>query len=149
MTEDNKKVMSIFFIAVIFIVILILVLVKNESETEVSTDGLFDLHVSADFNKEKVLEEGYPTLLDVGGADCVPCKAMAPVLEKVNEDLSGKAVVKFVDYWKYPDLANQFTFSVIPTQFFYDENGELYTTHEGGITEEEIYEIFGEMGYEF
>ncbi len=149
MKEDNKKVMSIFIVAFIFVILMIIVVFKNGNSEEYSTDDLFDLHVSADFDKDEILEEGYPTLLDVGGADCVPCKAMAPVLEKLNEDLNGEAIIKFVDYWEYPALANQFQFSVIPTQFFYDENGELYTTHEGQLTEEKAYEIFAEMGYEF
>ncbi len=149
MKEENKKIVLVFVIVIIITIIGSMSLVKYKDEEKVSTDGVFDLNVSADFDKDEVLSEGYPTMLDVGGADCVPCKNMAPVLEKLNEDLNGKAIIKFVDYWSYPDLAKQFEFSVIPTQFFYDENGELFTTHEGGITEEEVLEIFKEMGYEF
>lgn len=92
---------------------------------------------------------GYPTLLDIGGADCVPCKAMAPVLKELNSELMGKAIIKFIDYWKYSHLASQFEFEVIPTQFFYDEEGKLYKTHQGEMTKEEILAIFKDMGYEF
>ncbi len=147
MKEENKKVTLVLVIFAILIVLMFMVVFKGSEE--VSTGGIFDLHVDASFNKDEVISQGYPTMLDVGGADCIPCKAMAPVLERLNEDLNGKAIIKFVDYWKYPDLAKQFTFSSIPTQFFYDENGNLYTTHEGQITEAQVLEIFEEMGYTF
>ncbi len=146
MKKENK---NLLIISLVIIGIVLIGIIKASLEVEHSTSETFDLHVDAGFNKEAVLNEGYPTMLDIGGADCIPCKAMAPVLEKLNEDLEGKAIIKFVDYWKYPALANQFEFSVIPTQFFYDADGNLFTTHEGEITEEEALDIFKEMGYEF
>ncbi len=146
---DKKKITTIVVLLLIIVIILGMTILKDNSVKEVSTTGTFDLQVDENFNKEEVLSKGYPTMLDIGGADCIPCKEMAPTLEKLNKDLKGEAIIKFVDYWKYPDLAKQFEFEVIPTQFFYDENGELYTTHEGGITEDKILEIFEEMGYTF
>ncbi len=142
--------LKISIVAAIVAAIVGLIYFKGDAEpAPPSTSGQFDLHVDADFQKDAVISQGLPTLLDVGGAECIPCKEMAPVLEKVNADLKGQAIIKFVDYWKYPALAEQFDFSVIPTQFFYDEHGQLYTTHEGGITEAEILATFAEMGYVF
>lgn len=92
---------------------------------------------------------GYPAMLDIGGSDCISCKNMATTLKELNKELMGKAIVKFIDYWQYGHLASQFEFEVIPTQFFYNENGELYKTHKGELTKEEILAIFKEMGYEF
>ncbi|NLA33051.1 MAG: thioredoxin family protein [Mollicutes bacterium] len=74
---------------------------------------------------------------------------MAKVLQELNKELMGKAIVKFVDYWKYGYLASQFEFEVIPTQFFYDKNGNLYKTHQGEISKSEALNIFKEMGYDF
>ncbi len=138
---------------IIFIAFILLVLLasKNDDSKKDNANVIagFELLAGPDFKKEEVLALGYPTLLDVGGAECIPCKAMAPVLEELNEELMGVAIIKFVDYWKYPKLASQFQFNVIPTQFFYDETGKLVKTHEGGITKEGILAIFAEMGYNF
>ncbi|OLN32939.1 Thioredoxin [Desulfosporosinus metallidurans] len=39
-------------------------------------------------------------MIDFGADSCVPCKEMAPVLKKLNTEMQGKAIVKFVDVWK-------------------------------------------------
>lgn len=150
---ENKRLIGLIVVSVIMIGMIGIVIAKNsekEEELNYSTyEEGFELLAIEDFDKEEVLSRGYPVLLDIGGGECIPCKAMKPVLEELNEDWQGKVIVKFVDYWKYPDLADQFDFSVIPTQFFYDEDGKLYTTHQGQITKDEVIEIFKEMGYSF
>lgn len=150
---ENKRLFSLIVVLLIIIGMIIVIVVKeNKKEVEANSnpneDG-FELLATENFDKEEVLSRGYPVLLDIGGGECIPCKAMKPVLEELNEDWQGKVIVKFVDYWQYPDLANQFNFSVIPTQFFYDEEGNLYKTHQGQITKEEVIKVFKDMGYSF
>lgn len=148
---ENKKLFSVIVVFLIIICMIIIVVKKNQKE-EVSSntykDG-FELLATENFDKEEVLSKGYPTLLDIGGGECIPCKAMKPVLVQLNDEWQGKVIVKFIDYWKYPELGEQFNFSVIPTQFFYDEDGKLIETHQGQITKEEVIDIFKEMGYDF
>ena len=43
------------------------------------------------------------TVIDLGATSCIPCKMMAPVLEKVKADYAGKAAVIFIDVWKNPE----------------------------------------------
>lgn len=147
----NKKIFDIIVVSTILIfMILIMVLKGSEGEKgSKPTEKGFELLATSDFDKMEVISRGYPTLLDIGGEDCMACKSMKPILEEVNELWQGKIIVKFIDYWKYPHLAEQFNFKVIPTQYFYDEYGNLYTTHEGTITKKEIINIFKEMGYSF
>ncbi len=146
----NNKIFGIFIVIAIFCSMIIMFSINNDNKNEVIDyiDG-FELLATPDFNKQEVITRGYPTMLDIGGADCIPCKAMKQVLIDLNKDLQGKAVIKFIDYWKYPILANQFEFKVIPTQFFYYADGNLYTTHEGEIKKEEAILMFEEMGYKF
>ncbi|MCK7476187.1 MAG: thioredoxin domain-containing protein [Candidatus Moduliflexus flocculans] len=54
---------------------------------------------------ERIRSLGLPVIVDFGADSCIPCKEMAPVLMGLNRTLQGKAVVKFVDVWKYKDLA--------------------------------------------
>lgn len=114
---------------------------------------------------------GIPILIDFGADSCIPCKQMAPVLKKMNEEWNGKVLVKFVDVWKHGDAAANLPLTVIPTQFIFgadgkpyvpsktigiefsqyqlEETGEhVYTTHQGGLTEEQIRAIMKELGVE-
>ncbi len=54
---------------------------------------------------------GFPIIIDFGADSCIPCKEMAPVLKKLNEEWQGKVIVKFVDVWKYPDAADSISFA--------------------------------------
>lgn len=129
----------------------------------------FDLHVTQKIELEKLKSYGLPIIIDFGADSCVPCKEMAPVLKELNEELQGRAIVKFVDVWKYENLAKGYPINLIPTQIFIDAKGKPYqpkdpnamqmrrylardtgelafTTHEGGLTKDQLLVILGEMG---
>ncbi len=150
---ENKRLTSLLVVSLIIIGMISIIIIKDSQKGKEfianNYEKGFELLATEDFDKEEVLSRGYPALLDIGGGECNSCKAMKPELEKLNQEWQGKVIVKFIDYWKYPELGEQFNFSVIPTQFFYDEDGKLYKTHQGQITKEEAIEIFKEMGYDF
>lgn len=112
-----------------------------------------------------------PIIFDFGADSCIPCKEMAPVLQKLNAEMQGKAVIQFADVWKNPNAASGYPVTVIPTQFFYNADGtpyvpgdqvrkipgfelhtdpatgeHLFTSHKGGLTEEQMRQILAEMG---
>lgn len=89
---------------------------------------------------EAIAEANVPAVIDFGSDSCIPCKEMAPVLKKTNADMRGRAIVKFVDVWKYTDAANGFPIQVIPTQVLIMPGGEPYVPREG---------LFAEFGLEF
>lgn len=70
-------------------------------------------------NLDKLKEYKMPIIIDFGSDSCIPCQQMAPVLEVMNEEMQGKAIIKFVDVWKYQDAAKDFPVQVIPTQVFF------------------------------
>lgn len=161
------------FIVVIVILIAIggIWAVKNspvDPEAEAS-DSDSDLHVTAEIDLEELKSHGIPIIIDFGADSCIPCKEMAPVLRELNQDLQGKAIIRFVDVWKYPDLARGYPITVIPTQVFINAEGKPYvpenpnamplkqyklkdtdehvfTTHEGGMTKEQMLAVLKDMG---
>jgi len=146
---------------------------QTQEDNTLNSSINYPLNITkADLNTIKAY--GMPTVIDFGSDSCDPCKAMAPVLETLNEEWQGKAVVQFMDVWKYTDGVEDFPVSLIPTQVFFNADGtpyvpsesilgsiegfimysdkttgeHVFTVHQGKITEEEMRKIFAEMGVE-
>jgi len=90
--------------------------------------------------------KGMVTLVDVGANACIPCKMMAPILEKLEKVYQGKAAIVFVDVWKKPAGAEPFKIRVIPTQIFYDKKGKEVYRHEGFMSEKDIVAVLKKLG---
>lgn len=90
--------------------------------------------------------KGMVTMVDLGAKSCVPCKMMAPILEKLEKDYKGRAAIVFLDVWKDPDQAKRFGIKVIPTQIFYDKQGSEVLRHIGFMSEEAIVAQLKKMG---
>ena len=92
---------------------------------------------------------GLPRLLDLGADKCIPCKKMAPILEKLEKDYVGELEVQFIDVWKQPDAGNLYGVRLIPTQIFYGSDGKELFRHQGFYGRQEILAKWQELGYEF
>ena len=90
--------------------------------------------------------KGMVTMVDLGAGACIPCKLMAPILEKMEKQYAGRAAVVFLDVWKDRAPVKRFGIRAIPTQIFFDKNGKEVYRHEGFLSEEEIVRRFKEMG---
>ena len=89
-----------------------------------------------------------PRLLDLGAGKCIPCKMMAPILEELRRDYAGKLEVEFIDVWEDPEVAKSFGVEVIPTQIFYDPEGNELFRHVGFFGKEDILGKWKELGVE-
>ncbi len=96
-----------------------------------------------------VFAEQLPRLVDVGADKCVPCIKMAPILDQLREDFSGRMEVKFVDAWKNREEAASYRVQMIPTQIFYGSDGNELYRHTGFYGREEILGKWREFGYGF
>lgn len=177
MTEVNKsKWLKILIPVVIVCVIGGLWLLKNMQGSETEQGVLvsnsnpdFALHVTEELDLAKLKSYGLPIIIDFGADSCVPCREMAPVLKALNEEYQGKFIIKFVDVWKYQELAQGYPISLIPTQIFIGADGKpfnpenptafslnqyvtkdtselVFTTHEGGMTKDDFLKIFSAIG---
>ena len=131
--------------------------------------GGSDLLITTPIDFAALRASGLPVIIDFGADSCVPCKEMAPVLADLNKALQGRAIIRFVDVWKYRDLANGVPVDLIPTQVFFDSKGRpfvppdslqlqftlynrndnnehVFTTHEGGLDKPQMLAILNAMG---
>ena len=90
-----------------------------------------------------------PKLVDLGADKCIPCIKMAPILEKLTEDFSGRMEVEFIDVWKNKEKAAKYGVRMIPTQIFYGADGKELARHMGFIGREAILAQWKKLGYSF
>jgi thioredoxin 1 len=74
----------------------------------------------ADFG-EKVLQSATPVLVDFWAAWCGPCRAVAPVLDALAAEQSGKLKVVKVNVDEERGLASTFRIRSIPTLMLFKE----------------------------
>lgn len=94
----------------------------------------------------KALKNGKPTVLDLGSGTCIPCKMMKPIFEELEKEYGGKANIILLEINNYRDVANQYQVRVIPTQVFFDRQGNQVWRHEGFLAKEDIVKKLKELG---
>jgi len=90
--------------------------------------------------------KGMVTMVDLGADKCIPCKMMAPILEKVRKDFEGRAAIVFLDVWKDSSHGRRFGIRAIPTQIFFDAEGNEVFRHAGFMDEKSIVAKLYELG---
>lgn len=90
--------------------------------------------------------KGMVTMVDLGADKCIPCKLMAPILEKLKKEYDGRAAIVFIDVWKTPEQAKKYGIRAIPTQIFFDETGKEVFRHTGFFDEKSIVAMLEKMG---
>ena len=66
-----------------------------------------------------------PVVIDFYASWCGPCKALAPLIERLATDYEGRLKVLKVDVDKNKALAEAARIQSIPTLFFIDVNGNI------------------------
>jgi thioredoxin len=89
-----------------------------------------------------------PRLVDLGAGKCIPCKAMAPILDQLRADYPGRLEVTFIDVWKFPEQAAPYGIQMIPTQVFFAADGRELARHQGFMSREEILAQWKALGVE-
>jgi thioredoxin 1 len=89
-----------------------------------------------------------PRMIDLGADRCKACKEMAPILVELRDEYAGRASIEFIDVWKDPSAAETYGVRVIPTQIFYDRQGNEVWRHAGFLPKADIVAKLKELGAE-
>jgi thioredoxin 1 len=87
-----------------------------------------------------------PRVVDLGADKCIACKKLAPILEELKKEYAGRVVVEFIDVWKNPQAGAPYQFRVIPTQIFFNAEGDEVWRHEGFLPKADFVAKFAELG---
>ncbi|MBN1543251.1 thioredoxin family protein [candidate division KSB1 bacterium] len=88
------------------------------------------------------------TFVELGSVNCIPCKAMQPIMKSIEEKYGDQVEVVFYDVWQADQkkYAQEYKIKLIPTQVFLDADGTEIMRHEGFLPEEEIDAFLQERG---
>ncbi len=77
-----------------------------------------------DKNSEWVFEGDKPCLIDFYADWCAPCRMVAPVLEQLQDDYTGKVNIYKVNTEQERNLASMFGIQSIPSMLFVPVSGQ-------------------------
>ncbi len=87
--------------------------------------------VTDDTFESLVLNASLPTLVDFWAAWCAPCKRIAPVLDAVAKEYTGKVNFVKLNVSDNQTTPTKYNVRGIPTLILFN-NGEAIATHVGG-----------------
>jgi len=88
------------------------------------------------FEKE-VLRSDVPVLVEFGAEWCGPCKVVAPELERLAQELAGRAKVVTVDVDRSPMLAQALRIQSVPT-FYVFKGGQPVEAGQGAMKKAQL-----------
>jgi thioredoxin 1 len=74
--------------------------------------------------EQEVLKSDVPVLVDFWAEWCMPCKMLAPTIDKIANDYAGKVKVGKVDTDSNRDVSIKYGISAIPTVILF-KNGQV------------------------
>jgi len=76
----------------------------------------------------EVLQSSQPVLVDFWADWCGPCKMLAPALEEIAREQTGRAKIVKVNIDNNPELANRYGIQAIPTLVYFAAGQERQRT---------------------
>jgi thioredoxin 1 len=115
------------------------------SLTASCTKGATD---SAPKNLETRAAAAKVTFIELGSVNCIPCKAMQPIMAELKQKYPEELEVVFHDVWTdegKPYVAT-YRIKLIPTQVFLDSRGKEFYRHEGFLALKDLEEVLRTRG---
>ena len=138
------KLRSKLFIVTATLLTVFTFLVLSMDYRYASAQGTSDTKASDKTKSDGILA----TFIEIGAAQCIPCKAMQPIMKEVAEKYKGQVKVVFHDVWTPQGKTDAMKYNIrmIPTQVFLDKNGREYYRHEGYFPKEELIKVLKMQG---
>ena len=87
--------------------------------------------------ENEVLGSDTPVLVDFWAEWCPPCKAIAPVLEDLSGEMSGKIKIAKLNIEENPQAPTKYGVSSIPTLIVF-KGGEIVSQNVGAMAKQDL-----------
>lgn len=102
------------------------------------------IHVTDAAFEKAVLQSPTPVIVDFWAPWCGPCKAVAPILDKLAQEFDGKLVIAKVNTDENQEWMMKYGIQGIPTMLFI-ANGKLIHRQVGALPERMLRDIVGQF----
>ena len=102
------------------------------------------IHVKDDTFEKVVLKSPIPVIVDFWAPWCVPCRTVAPTLDKIAAEKEGKVVVAKVNTDEDYDWAEKYGVEGIPTMLFISD-GKVISRQVGALPEKLLRKVVDEF----
>lgn len=102
------------------------------------------VHVTDDAFEVTVLQSQIPAIVDFWAPWCTPCKMVAPTLDKLAKEYSGKLLVAKVNTDENPNWALKYGVQGIPTMLFVSQ-GKIVHRQVGALPEPMLRDVVSQF----
>ena len=92
--------------------------------------------------QSEVLESDVPVLVDFTATWCGPCKALAPIVEKIADEFHGKVKVGKLDIDDAPNVTAKYGVRSVPTVIVF-KGGQKSGQHVGLTNRDKLLALLG------
>lgn len=119
---------------------------KNEEASRKEEKALNNtpVHITDTSFEKEVLESELPVLVDFWAEWCPPCRAIAPILDKLAKEYAGKVKIAKVDVDHNQGLSQAFQIQSIPTLMCVKE-GKIVFSQPGALPEPALRDLLDQL----
>ena len=107
----------------------------NDGENQQVSEQI--IHVTDDSFEKEVLKSGEPVLVDYWAEWCGPCKMIAPVLDEIASEYSGRVKIAKLNIDENPNTPPRYGIRGIPTLMLF-VGGEVEATKVGAVSKSQL-----------
>ena len=142
----KNSIRLLVILAVIFLIASLFIFKQREKAEVKENPALSSEKIASTKDSSEITAQNLPALIDLGRGTCKACKMMLPILQELQEEYKGRAIIQIIDIRYKPEPARFYKIRLIPTQIFFDSKGKEIYRHEGFMDKSSIEQKLLEIG---